>query len=123
MFAGQAPLPLATAGSSLFGGVPPVPPAPPAPALWERELAQQAQAALERELLESRAEAAWVGWGFVSEHARFAELCRKLPPPILPPPRAATSGTTSSSATRRSRLDTGQEGGAEPPGQRRAPQP
>ncbi len=33
---------------------------------------------LERVLVESRAEAAWVGWGFVSEHARFAELCRRL---------------------------------------------
>jgi acetyl/propionyl-CoA carboxylase alpha subunit/acetyl-CoA carboxylase carboxyltransferase component len=35
-------------------------------------------AALERALVESRAQAAWVGWGFVAEHAEFAELCRKL---------------------------------------------
>jgi acetyl/propionyl-CoA carboxylase alpha subunit len=35
-------------------------------------------AALERALLATHAEAAWVGWGFVSEHAEFAELCRKL---------------------------------------------
>ena len=35
-------------------------------------------AALERALRESRAEAAWVGWGFVSEHTRFAALCRDL---------------------------------------------
>ncbi|MEN8159668.1 MAG: biotin carboxylase N-terminal domain-containing protein, partial [Myxococcota bacterium] len=34
--------------------------------------------ALERALLDSGAEAAWVGWGFVAEHAEFAELCRKL---------------------------------------------
>ena len=31
--------------------------------------------ALEQALLDTRAEAVWVGWGFVSEHARFAELC------------------------------------------------
>jgi acetyl/propionyl-CoA carboxylase alpha subunit len=35
-------------------------------------------AALERALRETRAEAAWVGWGFVAEHAEFAELCRRL---------------------------------------------
>jgi acetyl/propionyl-CoA carboxylase alpha subunit/acetyl-CoA carboxylase carboxyltransferase component len=34
--------------------------------------------ALERALRESRAEAVWLGWGFVSEHAEFAELCRDL---------------------------------------------
>jgi len=34
--------------------------------------------ALERALVGTRAEAVWVGWGFVSEHARFAELCRRL---------------------------------------------
>jgi biotin carboxylase len=34
--------------------------------------------ALEGALRESRAEAVWVGWGFVAEHAEFAELCRKL---------------------------------------------
>jgi acetyl/propionyl-CoA carboxylase alpha subunit/acetyl-CoA carboxylase carboxyltransferase component len=35
-------------------------------------------AALERALGEARAEAAWVGWGFVAEHAAFADLCRRL---------------------------------------------
>ncbi len=35
-------------------------------------------AALEQALRESRAEAAWVGWGFVSEHAAFADLCADL---------------------------------------------
>jgi acetyl/propionyl-CoA carboxylase alpha subunit/acetyl-CoA carboxylase carboxyltransferase component len=35
-------------------------------------------AALEAALRQSGAEAAWVGWGFVSEHAGFAELCRRL---------------------------------------------
>ncbi|WIX98588.1 carboxyl transferase domain-containing protein [Amycolatopsis mongoliensis] len=29
-------------------------------------------------LVEARAEAVWVGWGFVAEHAEFAELCEKL---------------------------------------------
>jgi acetyl/propionyl-CoA carboxylase alpha subunit/acetyl-CoA carboxylase carboxyltransferase component len=33
---------------------------------------------LEQTLIESRAEAVWVGWGFVAEQAEFAELCRKL---------------------------------------------
>jgi acetyl/propionyl-CoA carboxylase alpha subunit/acetyl-CoA carboxylase carboxyltransferase component len=35
-------------------------------------------AALESALRESRAEAVWVGWGFVAEHVGFAELCRDL---------------------------------------------
>ncbi len=34
--------------------------------------------ALERALRESGAEAAWVGWGFVSEHAAFADLCAQM---------------------------------------------
>ena len=33
---------------------------------------------LERVLAASRAEAAWVGWGFVAEHAEFADLCREM---------------------------------------------
>jgi acetyl/propionyl-CoA carboxylase alpha subunit/acetyl-CoA carboxylase carboxyltransferase component len=33
---------------------------------------------LERALVDSGADAAWVGWGFVAEHAEFAELCRRL---------------------------------------------
>jgi acetyl/propionyl-CoA carboxylase alpha subunit/acetyl-CoA carboxylase carboxyltransferase component len=35
-------------------------------------------ASLERALVEMEAEAAWVGWGFVAEHPRFAELCERL---------------------------------------------
>ncbi len=35
-------------------------------------------AALERALVETRADAAWVGWGFVAEHPEFAELCERL---------------------------------------------
>jgi acetyl/propionyl-CoA carboxylase alpha subunit/acetyl-CoA carboxylase carboxyltransferase component len=35
-------------------------------------------AALEHALRATRAEAVWVGWGFVAEHLEFAELCRDL---------------------------------------------
>ena len=33
---------------------------------------------LERALRHARAEAVWVGWGFVAEHAEFADLCRDM---------------------------------------------
>jgi len=33
---------------------------------------------LERALVTARADAVWVGWGFVAEHAAFADLCREL---------------------------------------------
>ena len=33
---------------------------------------------LERALAATRAEAVWVGWGFVAEHAAFADLCREM---------------------------------------------
>ncbi len=33
---------------------------------------------LERALTSARADAVWVGWGFVAEHAQFADLCRDL---------------------------------------------
>ncbi len=35
-------------------------------------------AVLERALRETRADAAWVGWGFVAEDPAFAELCERL---------------------------------------------
>ncbi len=35
-------------------------------------------AVLERALTETRADAAWVGWGFVAEDPAFAELCEKI---------------------------------------------
>jgi len=35
-------------------------------------------ATLERALRTARAEAVWVGWGFVAEHAQFADLCREM---------------------------------------------
>ncbi len=33
---------------------------------------------LERALLAAKVDAVWVGWGFVAEHAAFAELCERL---------------------------------------------
>ncbi len=45
--------------------------------------------ALERALRETRAEAAWVGWGFVAEHPRFSELCERLDV-VMVGPDAAT---------------------------------
>src|SRR5579864_5028129 len=35
-------------------------------------------ARLEHALTETHAEAVWVGWGFVAEHAAFADLCRDM---------------------------------------------
>ncbi|MFQ6173063.1 carboxyl transferase domain-containing protein [Oryzobacter sp. R7] len=35
-------------------------------------------AVLEKALLETRADAAWVGWGFVAEDPAFAELCERI---------------------------------------------
>ncbi len=35
-------------------------------------------AALERALIQTRADAAWVGWGFVAEQPEFADLCARL---------------------------------------------
>ena len=33
---------------------------------------------MERALVAARADAAWVGWGFVAERPEFAELCDRL---------------------------------------------
>jgi biotin carboxylase len=33
---------------------------------------------LDTPLTSARADAVWVGWGFVAEHAAFADLCREL---------------------------------------------
>src|ERR1700745_803902 len=40
---------------------------------------------LERALVETRADAAWVGWGFVAEDPAFAELCEKLGVTVIGP--------------------------------------
>ncbi|HEU5470989.1 MAG TPA: carboxyl transferase domain-containing protein [Actinophytocola sp.] len=41
---------------------------------------------LEQALAAARADAVWVGWGFVAEHADFADLCDKLGVVFLGPP-------------------------------------
>lgn len=46
-------------------------------------------AELERALLESEADAVWVGWGFVAEDIAFAELCARLNLTFIGPPPAA----------------------------------
>ncbi|MGY4651257.1 ATP-binding protein [Mycobacterium sp. URHB0021] len=45
--------------------------------------------ALERVLVESRADAVWVGWGFVAEDIAFAELCVRLNLTFIGPGPAA----------------------------------
>ncbi|HYL46427.1 MAG TPA: carboxyl transferase domain-containing protein [Candidatus Limnocylindrales bacterium] len=44
---------------------------------------------LERALVAARAEAVWVGWGFVAEHAEFANLCHELGIVFIGPDAAA----------------------------------
>ncbi len=44
----------------------------------ERHVAYVDYGILEKALTDVAAEAVWVGWGFVSEHARFVELCDRL---------------------------------------------
>ncbi len=44
---------------------------------------------LEAALAASKADAVWAGWGFVSEHAAFAELCERLGIVFIGPPPAA----------------------------------
>ena len=54
--------------------------------------------ALERALVAARADAAWVGWGFVAERPEFAELCDRLGVVVHRPERrrdAARSATRS----------------------------
>jgi acetyl/propionyl-CoA carboxylase alpha subunit/acetyl-CoA carboxylase carboxyltransferase component len=46
-------------------------------------------AVLERALLETGADAAWVGWGFVAEDPAFAELCDRLGVTFIGPSAAA----------------------------------
>ena len=46
-------------------------------------------AVLERALRETRADAAWVGWGFVAEDATFAELCERIGVTFVGPTPAA----------------------------------
>ena len=46
-------------------------------------------AELGRALVDSRADAAWVGWGFVAEDPAFAELCERLGVVFVGPPASA----------------------------------
>jgi len=41
---------------------------------------------LEQTLAAARADAVWVGWGFVAEHAAFADLCREMGIVFIGPP-------------------------------------
>ena len=50
----------------------------PASATRRRRSGYLDHAALERALRAARADAAWVGWGFVAEQPEFAELCERL---------------------------------------------
>jgi acetyl/propionyl-CoA carboxylase alpha subunit/acetyl-CoA carboxylase carboxyltransferase component len=45
--------------------------------------------ALREALTRTKADAAWVGWGFVSEHAAFADLCAELGVVFIGPPAEA----------------------------------
>ena len=45
--------------------------------------------ALERALVTARADAAWVGWGFVAEQPEFGELCERLDKTAVEVPDAA----------------------------------
>ncbi len=56
---------------------------PLGPALYtdgdgNRKVAYLDYPTLERALIETDADAVWVGWGFVAEHAEFADLCERL---------------------------------------------
>ena len=46
-------------------------------------------AVLRQALIESKADAAWVGWGFVAEDPTFAELCAELGVTFIGPPPEA----------------------------------
>ncbi len=52
----------------------------------ERQLAYLDYRRLETALAASKADAVWTGWGFVSEHAGFAELCERLGIVFIGPP-------------------------------------
>lgn len=52
----------------------------------ERKLAYLDYRRLEAALSASKADAVWTGWGFVSEHAGFAELCERLGIVFIGPP-------------------------------------
>ena len=56
------------------------------PADGQRKSKYLDYAALEGALRACRADAAWVGWGFVAEHPQFADLCDRLGVTFIGPP-------------------------------------
>jgi acetyl/propionyl-CoA carboxylase alpha subunit/acetyl-CoA carboxylase carboxyltransferase component len=59
------------------------------PADGERKVSYLDYARLEAALAATKVDAAWTGWGFVSEHAGFAELCERLGVVFIGPPPEA----------------------------------
>ncbi|MFN7987598.1 MAG: biotin carboxylase N-terminal domain-containing protein [Thermoanaerobaculia bacterium] len=55
----------------------------------ERKVSYLDYRRLETALAASKADAVWTGWGFVSEHAGFAELCERLGVVFIGPPPEA----------------------------------
>ena len=66
-------------------------------------------AVLERALVETGADAAWVGWGFVAEDPAFAELCEKIGVTFIGP-----SAGGDAQARRQDRLEADRRGGRRP---------
>ena len=58
-------------------------------------------ARLERALRETRAEAAWPGWGFVAEVPAFAELCERLGVTFIGPSPAAMRALADKASAKR----------------------
>ena len=65
-------------------------------------------AVLERALATARADAVWVGWGFVAEHAAFADLCHEMGIVFIGP-----DGDVMRRAGRQDRLETIGRAGAD----------
>ena len=56
---------------------------------------------LERALVETKAEAAWPGWGFVAETPEFVELCDRLGVTFIGPSAGAMRGLADKIASKR----------------------
>ena len=66
-------------------------------------------AVLEQALIETKADAAWVGWGFVAEDPAFAELCEKVGVTFIGPERGGDA-----QARRQDRRQADRRGGRGP---------
>ncbi len=66
-----------------------------------RKVAYLDLARLERALRQTRAEAAWPGWGFVAEQPAFADLCERLGVTFIGPSAAAMSALGDKIAAKR----------------------